>query len=427
MPGKIHNMKIHRMIIGTASEVAFAACLAALGGCRSAEPSGTGPPTTPAVTVATPIEREITDSNDFTGRVAAPESVEIRPRVDGYLTEVYFTDGMEVDAGAPLFQIDPRPYQAALDRSMAEVERLKAQRDLADVEVRRYEQLARRNAGSREDFDKAAAQAAQAAAGLEAAEAQVEEDRLNLEFTEVTAPIAGRVGRALVTEGNLVTAQGAGGATLLTTVVSVDPMYIYFNPDERAFQQYQRRTLAETGSASRPDLPAAKLPVHAGLASEEGFPHLGVIDFGNNQIDAGTGTISVRGIFPNPDRLLVAGGFARVRVPSGDPFTALLVPERAIGTDQGQKFVLVVDDQDTVEYRRVELGPLTDDESRVIRSGVEADDRVIVNGTLRVRPGMTVVPEAEAAVPEPIGAATDEPPSAPPDDADAPAPGGDGR
>lgn len=387
-----------------AAAASAAAISALVAGCSAGRTAAMPPRTPPKVTVQRPLERRIVDYGDFSGRVQAVETVEVRARVDGYLDSVDFTEGEEVEAGQLLFVIDPRPYEAALARSKADIDRWTAQLELAKVEVRRYDILSRKNAGSREDLDKAAAQRDEASASLKSAEAAVQQDQLNLDFTRVTAPIPGRVSRALVTKGNLVTGNAAN-ATLLTTIVRIDPMYVYFDVDERSLLDYQDRQRAgrAPGEVGGGDIKGLRIPAWLGLSTEEGYPHEGTIDFTQNVVDAETGTFQIRAVFPNADRALTPGLFARVRVRRGDVYPALLVPEVAIGTEQGEKYVLIVDGQGVARQRRVVLGPLSDDNYRavdrfhVVRkaasegekdvvSGLEPGDRVIVNGMLKVQP-----------------------------------------
>lgn len=362
-----------------------------LEGCTRS-PAGTAPPgaskaTVTAVTVSRPLEREVTDHVDFTGRTAAVQTVEIRARVTGYLDKINFKEGMLVKKGDVLFEIDPRTYQAALDYTRAEVERLKSQRDLDAIELRRSEDLMRRGAETRENFDRAVAQRSGSAAALVAAEAQAQRGELDLGFTKVVAPISGRVSRAIVTVGNLVQSGDQGGGTLLTTLVSVDPMYVYFDVDEHTLLMV-RQLIREGKAKSARDAP---LKITMGLANETGHPHQGTIDFVDNQVNPRTGTLRLRGVFPNPDEVLSPGLFARVRVPIGEPHQTLLVNERAIDSDQGQKIVYVVDHENKVTIRAVRLGARHDG-LRAVVEGLKPSDRVIVVGLQQVRPGAVVAP-----------------------------------
>jgi len=347
--------------------------------------SGTPPAT---VTVSYPLEREVTSYADFTGRTAAVESVEIRARVTGYLEKINFKEGTLVKKGDVLFEIDPRTYQAALDYTKADVERLKAQRDLDAIELRRSEDLMRRGAETRENLDRAMARRSGSNAALNAAEAQAQRGELDLGFTKVIAPISGRVSRTLLTVGNLVQSGDQGGGTLLTTLVSVDPMYVYFDVDEHTLLSV-RQLIREGKAKSAREAP---LMITMGLANEAGHPHQGTVDFVDNQINPRTGTLRLRGVFPNKEEVLSPGLFARVRVPIGEPHQALLVNERAIDTDQGQKIVYLVNEKNQVTLRPVRLGALHDG-LRAIEAGLKPSDRVIIVGLQQVRPGAVVEPQ----------------------------------
>ena len=349
------------------------------------------PPAPPAVTVAQPIVREVMDFDQYTGRIMAVESVEVRARVRGYLDKVGFKDGDEVKKGQLLFQIDPRPFDATLQSAQGQVDVVKARRVKADADVKRYRELVPQGAATQQDLDKAIGELGEAEAGIRAAEAEVERAKLDVLYAKVTAPIDGLASRALLTAGNLIGA-GGGGDELLTTVVSIDPIYVYFDVDQRAAQQYRKRALDRLGGQAPTDLRAMNIKFQFGLASEEGFPHEGVIDFIDNKVDSGTGTVAVRGTVPNPQRAFKPGFFARVRVPMTDNYKAILLSERAIGTQQGQKYVLVVDEKNAVAFRPVKLGAAQDDGLRVVTTGVAPGDRVVINGMQRARPGSTVNP-----------------------------------
>ncbi len=368
----------------------FASLLVAA--CSTKPPA---PPPPPAVSVAPVLHRDISESDEFSGRLEAVDHVEIRPRISGYIRRVSFTEGREVRKGEMLFEIDPRPYQAELDRARAQLEQARTAADLAGKEVARAEKLVNVQAISREEFDSRTSAQANGVAAVRAAEAAVETARLNLEWTKVRSPIAGRVSRAEVTEGNLVQA-GPPDATLLTTVVSLDSMYLYFDSDEQTYLRYSARAVAAGTRGWR----NAPLPVYLGLANESGFPHEGRLDFVDNRIDPTSGTIRTRAIFSNRDRRFTPGLFARVRLVSSEHAPALLVRDAAIGTDQDRKFVLVLAKGDSLAYRPVEIGRLADDGLRVVRSGVAEGDKVVVNGLMRVRPGMKVSPKLVAMVPD---------------------------
>jgi len=355
-------------------------------GCARAPAEATASAPLP-VMVSHPVERDVTNYVDFTARTAAVDSVEMRARVWGYLEKVNFKEGDVVKKGDVLFEIDPRIYRAALDQAKAEVEGQKAQRDLDEIQFRRSTALLRRNAVSREELDQAVARLGVSRAGLAAAEARVEQAELDLGYTKVTAPVGGRASRYVVTVGNLIQAGDQGGGTLLTTIVSVDPMYAYFDVDEHTALRV--RQLVREGKADSPR--DGGFPVSLGLANEEGHPHQGTVNFVDNQVNPKTGTIRLRGVFPNKDQVLLPGLFARVRTPIGRPHRALLVSERALDTDQGQKILYVVNDKNEVAIRPVRLGALHNG-LREIADGLKQGERVIVDGMQNVRPGVTVEP-----------------------------------
>jgi multidrug efflux system membrane fusion protein len=361
----------------------FAGAVIAAGCSQTAAQQG--PPPAPQVTVAQVIEREVTEWDEFTGRLQAVDSVEVRPRVSGLISAVRFEEGAIVRRGDLLFQIDPRPFQAEVDRLRAELARARATGQRADSELQRAERLRTENAISREEHDRRAAFAQESAAQSAAVEAALRSAELNLEFTQVTSPIDGRVGRAIVTEGNLVSS-GPGEATLLTTVVSLDPVYAYFDADEQIFLKYS----AGGGHGPR----GSQLQIRMALANDEGFPRLGRMDFLDNQLDGATGTIRARAIFRNGDGQLTPGLFVRLRLAGTASYRGLLVQDRAVGTDLSKKFVYVVGPKNDVQYRTVTLGPIVDG-LRVVRSGLEAGESVVVNGLQRVRPGVQVTPIVE--------------------------------
>ena len=329
----------------------------------------------------------MTEWDEFTGRLQAVDSVEVRPRVSGLVSAVRFDEGAIVRRGDLLFQIDPRPFQAEVDRLRAELARVRATGQRADSELQRADRLRAENAISKEEHDRRAAFAQESTAQASAVEAALRAAELNLEFTQVTSPINGRVGRAIVTEGNLVSS-GPGEATLLTTVVSLDPMYAYFDADEQIFLKY-----AAGGRGPRPANHARStdLPIRMALANDEGFPHLGHLDFLDNQVDSGTGTIRARAVFRNTDGMLTPGLFVRLRLAGTGSYEGLLIQDRAVGTDLSKKFVYVVGPKHDIQYRTVTLGPIVDG-LRVVRTGLQAGEPVVVNGLQRVRPGVQVTP-----------------------------------
>ncbi len=345
----------------------------ALVGCAVGE-AGNPPPAPPApqVTTAEVAVRELNDWADFTGRLEAVDSVEIRPRVGGYVESVHFAEGGRVAAGELLYQIDPRPYKAEVDRLRAERERARAQLKLAESYRERAERLLERNAISEEEAERNAADASVAAAQLASIGAALEAAELNLSFTRVTAPIAGHVSRAIVTAGNLVDA-----SVVLTTIVSDDEVYAYFDVDEQTYLDHIQQANAAEDSV-----------VQVGLINEEGYPHSARLDFVDNQIDPQHGTIRARAILDNSAGQFTPGLFARMKLVSPNRHRAALVDDRAIGTDLGKRFVFVVDEQGVVQYRPVETGRLVAG-LRIVNEGLAAGDVVIVNGLQRVRPGVS--------------------------------------
>jgi RND family efflux transporter MFP subunit len=348
-------------------------------------------PQPPAVSVSQPVGEPVQETLEFTGRTSAIESVEVRARVTGYITKVAFTAGALVNAGDLLFEIDPREYQATVLRAEGEVARLRAQLARTESEVTRNQALRPSGAASARELERAIADKGAAEGELKAKLAQLELAKLDVEFSRVTAPVAGRVSKAEITEGNLVVV-GASGGPLLTTVVSLDPVYVNFDADERALLRMQKASIARDGAATPENAREAKLPVLVALADEDNFPHRGTIEFVDNKVDPSTGTIHVRAVLPNPDRLLTPGLFVRVRLPVGQPAPGLLVSDRAIGTDQDRKYVLVVNDKNVVEYRQVKLGAIQGG-LRAVAEGLSPTEWVIVNGIQRVRPGVTVTPQ----------------------------------
>lgn len=370
--------------------VLCAACiLASLGGCGEA-PAQIAPPQAPAVPVSKPVQQQVTDYVDLTGRTDAVEAVNIIARVTGYLVKMPFREGSEVKKGEILFEIDPRPYQDQLRLGEAQLANNKAQQQLADANFRRGAELVKNKSISQQEYEQFRAQKDQAAAQVQSAQATLAIDKLNLEFCHVTSPIDGRTSRYFLTVGNLVNQD----QTLLTTVVSQDPMYGYFDADEPTLLRV-RRAIAE--GKIKPAV-ANKNPVLMGLQDEDGYPHAGTIDFINNQVNPTTGSITVRGVFPNPIlsqgvRLLSPGMFLRIRLPIGQPHPALLVIDRAIGSDQGLKYVYVVDGENKVQYRRVTTGALQDNGLRVVETGLKREDWVVSGAIQQVRPRMVVRPD----------------------------------
>jgi multidrug efflux system membrane fusion protein len=355
----------------------LAALLASLAACKQGESApAPAPPPPMEVGVAAVVAQDVTPADELTGRVEAIQRVDIRARATGFVTSVRYREGSEVAAGAVLFTIDPRPYQAAFARASAELARARARVELAHREAARAEKLLAASAIPIVERDTAVSLAAQAEAERAGAQASLELARLDLEFTQIRAPIAGRTGQALVSVGDYV---APGQHSLLTTVVSVDPVHVYFTSDERRYLQLSNATSRE---------------VAVGLADETGYPHAGKVDFVDNRLDAATGTIRLRAVVPNPDKRLVPGLYARVRLPEDRAVKAMLVDDKAIQTDQDRKYVYVLAG-DTVARRDVTLGRILDGK-RVIASGLKDGDRVIVANTQKVFPGAKATAAAAA-------------------------------
>ncbi len=358
-------------------------------GCQR-PPSQVAPAEPPALPVSKPVQREVTDYVDFTGRTDAVEAVDIRPRVTGYLVKIYFKEGSDVKEDALLFEIDPRPYVAQLNQAQSQVALAEAQFKLAQANYERDLPLLASRVVTQKEIDQDKASVDEAAARIKAVKSTLEVYKLNLGFTKVRSPINGRISRYYLTVGNLVNQD----QTLLTTVVSLDPMYVYFDMDEPTLLRIRR---AVNAGDIKPGKDGA-VPLLMGLPGEDGFPHKGTINFVNNQVNPATGSIAVRGIFPNPQpkggtRLLSPGMFVRVRLPIGQPRQRLLVIDRAIGSDQDLKFVYVVDANNKVQYRRITTGALQEDGLRVVSRGLDANDRVLVGGLQQVRPHQEIQPE----------------------------------
>ena len=346
-----------------------------------------GPPP-PAVTVSRPLEREISEWDEFTGQFAAVEYVELRARVSGYLTEIHFEDGEIVKKGDLLFVIDPRPFEADLQQAEANLERDKAQVVRANLDLRRYAELAKKDFAPQQQFEQARATADSAVATVKADEAAVVQAKLNLEFTHITAPVSGRIGSHQVSLGNLVIGGSTGATTLLTTIVSLDPIYFNIDMSEADYLSYQRAVAAGKLKSAT----ASTIPVDVRLVDERDWTHHGVMDFVDNQINRGAGTIRVRAEFPNPNLLITPGQFGRARVPGSEPYAAILIPDNAILTDQSRKIVMTVKPDGTVEPRVIRPGPSYQG-LRIVRSGLGAGDTIIIDGLVRARPGAKVTPQ----------------------------------
>ncbi|WP_153204350.1 efflux RND transporter periplasmic adaptor subunit [Niveispirillum sp. SYP-B3756] len=358
----------------------------ALAGCGKNETGQGAAPAAPQVVVSQPLQKNIHEWDEYTGRFTAVEGVEIRARVSGYLTSVNFRDGDLVNKGDLLFIIDPRPYQAALDGAQAAVAQAKSQVTLADRELNRARDLRQTQAVSQSVLDTRSQMLQAAQASLLAAEAEQRAAALNLEFTQVRAPVTGRVSNHRVSVGNLVSG-GSAESTLLTTVVSLDPIYFYFDADQASYLRYQRLSQSGERQSGR----VVQHPVQLALPDEAGYVHQGKLDFIDNRIDDSTGTIRARAVFDNADGVLTPGMFGRLRLAGRSDYQGLLVPDSAIGTDQNRRYVMVVGADNKVVMRPVTLGPLIDG-LRVVREGLAANERIVTAGLLRVRPGATVAP-----------------------------------
>jgi RND family efflux transporter MFP subunit len=358
-------------------------------GCGRKPATESTPP--PIVTVAPAAQQPVVEWNEFTGRTEPVEAVEVRPRVSGHIQGIRFQSGQLVKKGDVLFVIDPRWHQADFDRRQAEYEQSKVRLENAEREAQRTEQLVASKAISTEEADARIARFNEAKAALLAAEAARDFAKLDLEHTEVRAPISGRVSRELRTVGNYVSGI-PGAATLLTTIVSVDPIYVYADVDENSLLEFNRLASAQKVATNG----GGQIPVELALADEEGFPHRGHVESFDNRLDPGTGSILLRAVFSNPEGRIVPGLFARIRIPLSERYPATLIDERAVGTDQGQKFVLTLSPTNTVEYRPVKLGPAVSG-MRIVRSGLEPGEKIVVNGLQRVRPGMPVTPQIDVA------------------------------
>jgi RND family efflux transporter MFP subunit len=358
-----------------------------MGGCnKNAAPPAKGGP--PEVIVDKPIVREVGDYEDFNGRTEAIDSVIVRARVSGYLDKILFKNGDDVSQGAALAEIDPRLFAASLEQGKAAVAQAKAHADRLEKDYRRAQELAARNAISREELEKVQGDRAEALAAVAKSEAEEKLNSIQLNYTKIIAPLSGRLGHRLVDPGNLVKAD----ETPLVSIVSLDPLYAEFDVDERTLLRLRRLIKEGKMTSSR----SSDVDVRIGLSDEEGFSRTGIIRFADNRVNPTTGTLKVRAVMPNPDLLLSPGLFVRVRVQVGQPKKSLLVPEEALGSDQGHKFVYVMNDKNEAVYKRVKVGPQSEG-LRVIEEGIGPDDLVVVSGTQRIRPGTKATPKMQEA------------------------------
>jgi RND family efflux transporter MFP subunit len=382
--------------------VGLLAGTAALASCSDSQNRAAAPPP-PAVTVANPVKRTVTDQDEYVGRFVAIDSVEVRARLSGYLSDIHFQDGQLVKQGDLLFTIDRRPFQIVLDQARANLELARANLAFAVSDLARGQELLRNKTITEQIFEQRTQAKRVAEASVSAQEALVRSAELDLnEFTELRAPVAGRIGDRRVSVGNLVTGGTGGNTTLLATIVSTDPIRFEFTFDEAAYLRYQRLSNRGQDVTSR----EGGVYVSLQLIDESDFVHSGSLDFVDNVIDRASGTIRGRAVFSNPEGLFTPGMFARIRVPGSPAYPALLVPDVAIGSEQARKYVLVVDKDNVARPKYVVLGD-TNGGLRIVKEGLAADDRVVVNGVARVRPGQKVTPEEEKSAPPPGQAKTD--------------------
>jgi RND family efflux transporter MFP subunit len=374
--------------VAAAAVIALASILASCG----EGPKQQAAPPPPAVTVAKPVKRTIVDQDEYVGRFVAVGSVEIRARVSGYLDAVHFKDGQIVKEGDLLFTIDKRPFQNTLDQARANLELAKSNLAYTEADLARAKQLVRDKTITEQVFEQRSQAYRNAQASVAANEAMVRQAELDLQFTELKAPIAGKIGDRRVTPGNLVTGGTGGNTTLLATIVSIDPIRFEFTFDEASLLRYERILRGGKDSTA----PITTAPVRLKLIDEDEFAHQGRMDFVDNVVERATGTIRGRAEFANADGLFTPGMFARLQIPGSAPYEALLLPDAAIGTEQARKYVLVVGDDNTARQKYVKLGEVVDG-LRVIKDGISADDRVIVNGLMRARPGAKVTPQEPGA------------------------------
>jgi len=362
-------------------------------GCGEGQKQAGPPP--PAVTVREPVKRTVFDYDEYVGRFTAINSVEVRARVSGYLDKLHFRDGQLVKQGDLLFTIDKRPFQNTLDQARANLVQAQSNLAFTESDYTRGQQLVRDKTITDQTFEQRAQAFRNAKASVSNNEAAVRQAELDMEFTELRAPVNGRIGDRRVSPGNLVTGGTGGNTTMLATIVSTDPIYFEFTFDEASYLRYERLSKNGQDIASR----NGSVKIALKLIDENDFDHEGRMDFVDNVIDRSTGTIRGRAVFSNPNEVFTPGMFARVRVPGSPPYEALLVPDAAIGTEQARRYVMVIDAQDTARQRYVTLGQLTSDNLRVIKDGIGPDDRIVVSGLMQARPGAKVRPEQDGAKP----------------------------
>jgi len=384
-----------------ARNVAAVLALATLVASCGEQKQQAGAPPPPAVTVAKPVKRTVVDYDEYVGRFAAINSVEIRARVSGYLDKIHFKDGQLVKQGDLLFTIDKRPFQNTLDQARANLVQAQSNLAFTESDYTRGQQLVRDKTITDQTFEQRAQAFRNAKAGVSANEAAVRQAELDMEFTELRAPVNGRIGDRRVSPGNLVTGGTGGNTTMLATIVSTDPIWFEFTFDEASYLRYERLANAGQDVAGR----NTGVQVALKLIDESDFDHEGRMDFVDNVIDRSTGTIRGRAVVANPKEVFTPGMFARVRIPGTPPYEALLIPDAAIGTEQARRFVVVIDDQDTARLKYVTLGQVTKDGLRAIKDGIGPDDRIVVSGLMQARPGTKVKPEEQGAKPPGPGGA----------------------
>jgi multidrug efflux system membrane fusion protein len=397
-PGPAMQIALMPRFVRPCSAAVLAFAVSFLGGCGESQQRAGAPPP-PTVTVIKAVKRTIVDQDEYVGRFVAIDSVEVRARVSGYLDQVHFQDGQTVSKGDLLFSIDRRPFQTALDQAKANLAQARANLAFAESDLARGQQLVRDRTITEQTFDQRTQAKRVAEASVAAQDAAVHQAELDLQFTELHAPVAGRIGDRKVSPGNLVTGGAGGNTTLLATIVSLDPIRFEFTFDEASYLRYER--LSKNGE----DVTGRGGTVYAmlRLIDEPEFAHSGRMDFVDNVIDKTSGTIRGRAVFPNGNGIFAPGMFGRVRIPGSSPYSAMLIPDVAIGSEQARKFVLVIDNENTARIKYVTPGELVEG-LRVIKDGLLEDDRVVVNGAARVRPGQKVVPNEESTTaPKPGG------------------------
>ena len=388
--------RLHYLMVGAGLAAVTGACVLVLGHPTSPAVAQAAPGAPPPVTVSPPLRKEVTEWDEYTGQFAAVDYVEIRARVAGYLTEIHFTDGQIVNKGDLLFIIDPRPYEIELQQAQAQLATAEATLDLANRELQRAATLREKDFVAQSTYDQRLQTMKSATASVETGKAAVRQAQLDIEFSHVTAPVTGRISQHLVSIGNLISGGSTGTPTLLTTIVSLDPIYLNFDMSEAQFLSYERAVAEGKLKSTR----ESGVPVFARLTDETQWTRKGTLNFVDNQVDRSAGTIRARGIFPNPNLFLTPGQFGRVRIPGSEPYLAILVPDTAVVTDQSSKLLMTVAEDGTVVPKPVRLGP-TIDGLRVVRSGLDPKDRVVIDGLVRARPGAKVTPQPGEIKPAP--------------------------